>query len=140
MRETFAEDIFALLSRHGIPPSSMWLEITESLLLNIEHKFISEINKITDRFEIVSVIISLAHHLRKKVCAEGFETDAQVQYLKDLGCEAAKGYLISKPLSATDFESFFKRRYLNQTLNTILPQQNQWLCKSIAIRLPEHMV
>lgn len=35
MRETFAEDIFALLSRHGTPPSSMELEITESLLLNI---------------------------------------------------------------------------------------------------------
>jgi EAL domain-containing protein (putative c-di-GMP-specific phosphodiesterase class I) len=54
------------------------------------------------------MIITLAHHLRKTVCAEGVETEAQLQFLKDLGCEKAQGYLISDPLSAGDFESFLK--------------------------------
>jgi|GEM_PF-4610160 len=151
MRDNFATDFLNLLNEYGVLPTSIELEITESLLLNItgplseslkllrqqgvlididdfgtgysslsylttlpfdvlkiDRAFVTEVVKASDKSEIVSMIITLAHHLRKTVCAEGVETEAQLQFLKDLGCEVAQGYLISAPLSAGDFESFLK--------------------------------
>jgi EAL domain-containing protein (putative c-di-GMP-specific phosphodiesterase class I) len=39
----------------------------------------------------------LAHNLGLKVVAEGVETQAQSDILKEVGCELAQGYLFSKP-------------------------------------------
>ena len=46
-----------------------------------------------ETLEIVRVIVMLAHHLGLKVVAEGVETRAQLDLLKQLGCERAQGYL-----------------------------------------------
>ncbi len=83
-------------------------------VLKIDRAFVSEVAKVSNKSEIVTVIISLAHHLRKTVCAEGVETDAQLQFLKDLGCEMAQGYLISQPISAKEIESFLNNQYLTR--------------------------
>ncbi|HZM46600.1 MAG TPA: EAL domain-containing protein [Burkholderiales bacterium] len=51
---------------------------------------------------IVTTIIALAHCLNLKVTAEGVETGEQSRLLKLLRCDAAQGYLFSKPLPAAD--------------------------------------
>jgi diguanylate cyclase (GGDEF)-like protein/PAS domain S-box-containing protein len=51
---------------------------------------------------IVRTVIDLAHNLGKQVCAEGVEDEETWQMLKDLGCDLAQGYYISRPLSALD--------------------------------------
>ena len=40
-----------------------------------------------------------------KVLAEGVETTEQFEYLKSLDCDEYQGYLFSRPLSASEFES-----------------------------------
>ena len=75
-------------------------------VLKIDRLFVAEISESSENHEIVSVIIDLAHQLRKTVCAEGVENEAQLQFLKERGCEMAQGYYLSKPLSADDFEKF----------------------------------
>jgi EAL domain-containing protein (putative c-di-GMP-specific phosphodiesterase class I) len=55
--------------------------------------------------EIVRIIVMLAHNLGLKVVAEGVETQAQLDLLRDLGCERAQGYLFSKPV---DHETILK--------------------------------
>ncbi|MGA8236639.1 MAG: EAL domain-containing protein, partial [Candidatus Sulfotelmatobacter sp.] len=59
--------------------------------------------------EIVRVIVMLAHGLRLKVVAEGVETQAQVDLLKDIGCELAQGYLYSKPAAAETIEQLLSK-------------------------------
>jgi EAL domain-containing protein (putative c-di-GMP-specific phosphodiesterase class I) len=54
--------------------------------------------------EIVRIIVMLAHGLRLKVVAEGVETEAQAEMLKDIGCELGQGYLYSKPVPAETIE------------------------------------
>lgn len=49
-------------------------------------------------WEIVRMIISLAHTMDVIVVAEGVETEAQRERLRDLGCEQGQGYLFGKPL------------------------------------------
>jgi EAL domain-containing protein (putative c-di-GMP-specific phosphodiesterase class I) len=46
----------------------------------------------------------LAHGLHLKVVAEGVETQAQVDLLKDMDCELAQGYLYSKPAAVGAIE------------------------------------
>jgi EAL domain-containing protein (putative c-di-GMP-specific phosphodiesterase class I) len=42
----------------------------------------------------------MAHRLGKNVIAEGVETESQLAYLKQAGCDRVQGYLFSKPVPA----------------------------------------
>ena len=57
-------------------------------------------------WKIVSSFISLAHELNISVVAEGIETEAQLSYLLRKNCDIVQGYLYSKPLPVSDFESW----------------------------------
>ena len=72
--------------------------------LKIDRAFISRIDTDLATHEIVRVIVMLAHGLRLKVVAEGIETQAQVDLLKDIGCELAQGYFYSRPIAAEAIE------------------------------------
>ncbi len=52
---------------------------------------------------IVRTVIDLAHNLGKQVCAEGVEDAETLQRLKEMGCDLAQGYWISRPAKADDF-------------------------------------
>ena len=52
---------------------------------------------------IVLTTIKLAHSLGLEVVAEGVENEGALRLLAGAGCEQAKGYLLSKPLSPKDF-------------------------------------
>lgn len=73
--------------------------------LKIDRVFVSRMDSDADTLEIVRVIVILAHHLGLRVVAEGVETQAQLDLLKQLGCERAQGYLFSKPV---DHETIVK--------------------------------
>lgn len=66
--------------------------------LKIDRSFISRVDTDVETAEIVRVIVMLARGLRLQVVAEGVETQAQADWLKDIGCELAQGYLFSKPV------------------------------------------
>ena len=57
---------------------------------------------------IVSGIITIACGLGMRVVAEGVETTAQLDFLRDHGCHAAQGYLYSRPLEADDLYRFLE--------------------------------
>ena len=66
--------------------------------LKIDKLFISNIcNDNSDKI-ITSSIISLAHGLNMQVVAEGIEDEYTYNYLKEINCDIAQGYWISKPL------------------------------------------
>jgi hypothetical protein len=50
----------------------------------------------------------MSHALGKKVVAEGVETEAQLALLRELGCDFAQGYLLSRPIPADEFERFMR--------------------------------
>ena len=51
---------------------------------------------------IVRTVIDLGHNLGKQVCAEGVENKETWQMLREMGCDLAQGYWISRPLSGSD--------------------------------------
>jgi EAL domain-containing protein (putative c-di-GMP-specific phosphodiesterase class I) len=76
-------------------------------LLKIDRSFVSDILTDKNDSEIVSTIITLAHKMGLKVTAEGVETKEQKDYLRKEGCDYMQGYLLGKPVPATEFESLY---------------------------------
>jgi len=57
--------------------------------------------------EIATAVIRLSSALGMQTIAEGVETDAQRRMLVQLGCPLMQGYLTARPLTATDFVTFW---------------------------------
>lgn len=74
--------------------------------LKIDRSFVRDIE--TDRHdaEICSATVALAQKLGFEVVAEGVETPGQLQFLHNIHCDKAQGYLISKPLPAAEIPYF----------------------------------
>jgi len=79
-------------------------------VLKIDRSFIHEMTLTPEGLSLVSSMISLAHTLGLKVVAEGVETEEQSRLLRLLRCDEMQGFLYSKPVPATDFESRFLAR------------------------------
>ena len=76
--------------------------------LKIDQSFISEIPHDENDVAIVRSILSLGHSLGLHIVAEGVETDEQLAFLYNEGCDAIQGYLFSPPLSPADCEALMR--------------------------------
>lgn len=74
--------------------------------IKIDRSFVQEIGSSKNAMVIMSAVVNLATGLEMIITAEGVETQAQLDWLKSVGCTEVQGYLISRPLPATHFRSF----------------------------------
>lgn len=70
--------------------------------IKIDKLFIQQLGVHASDTFIIRAIIALSRSLGIKVLAEGIETEAQLQFLRDEGCETGQGYLFSMPLPPED--------------------------------------
>ncbi|HJQ36810.1 MAG TPA: EAL domain-containing protein [Thermoanaerobaculia bacterium] len=75
------------------------LKIDKSFVLNLR-------TAASDDIVIVRSTIELGHNMGLRVIAEGVESAEAWQILKNLGCDMAQGYFISKPLPANEFRAW----------------------------------
>jgi diguanylate cyclase (GGDEF)-like protein/PAS domain S-box-containing protein len=76
--------------------------------LKIDQSFVRNVVIERDATEIVSAIIGLAHRMGLRVVAEGVETEAQLDYLRENGCDEIQGYHFSTPLAPHDFADLLR--------------------------------
>ena len=84
-------------------------------ILKIDQCFVRDIENNTKKQAITKAIIDMAHQLGLKVIAEGVETEGELKFLRQNGCDEMQGYLFSRPLPFRDFTRLVK----NQTILSI---------------------
>lgn len=72
--------------------------------LKIDGSLLAEMPGEPEAAIIVRSIVELAHTLGLKACAEGVETPAAVQHLREIGCDALQGRIVCSPVRASDLE------------------------------------
>jgi diguanylate cyclase (GGDEF)-like protein len=80
--------------------------------IKIDRSFVSQMAAGSSEAIIVSSTVDLAHNLGLRAVAEGVEEPATLEQLAALGCDAAQGYAIGRPLDAQE-----TTRYLLSTVS-----------------------
>ena len=78
--------------------------------IKIDRSFVSDIEDGEHDASIARAAIAMGRSLGMKVVAEGVETDLQATLLARLQCDELQGYLIARPMSADDMDSFLLER------------------------------
>jgi diguanylate cyclase (GGDEF)-like protein len=77
--------------------------------LKIDKSFVMGMERDDSDAKIVRSTIDLAHNLGLSVVAEGVENQAILTQLRQLRCDEAQGYFISKPMPAAEFAAWRAR-------------------------------
>lgn len=78
--------------------------------LKIDRAFVSALDSGDTTARIAEMIVPLGHRLGMQVLAEGVETPAQAQALRQLGCDEVQGYLYGKPMPLDGFADWLAQR------------------------------
>ncbi len=71
--------------------------------VKIDQSFVRDIGRDANDDAIVRAIIAISESLDLKIIAEGVETEAQRDFLRQNGCTAFQGYLFGKPMPIEDW-------------------------------------
>lgn len=76
--------------------------------IKIDKSFIDDITKNNDSAAIVTATLAMAKELGIKTLAEGVETQEQLAFLQERGCQYIQGYYFSKPLDKNALEALLR--------------------------------
>lgn len=97
--------IYSSMDDFGTGYSSLsYLQQMPLHTLKIDRAFVKDICGNGENGAIARAIIAMAHSLGMEVIAEGVETEEQLVFLRDHGCDLIQGFYISKPLDTAAFE------------------------------------
>jgi diguanylate cyclase (GGDEF)-like protein len=74
--------------------------------LKIDRSFVVDLTTHEEARRVVRAVVGLAKALGRQVVAEGVETEAQFQVLRELGCDQVQGFYFAKPMTARALQSW----------------------------------
>jgi diguanylate cyclase (GGDEF)-like protein/PAS domain S-box-containing protein len=77
--------------------------------IKIDRAFVINLGRNPQSAAIVRAVIGLGHGLEMSIVAEGVETQEQLSFLADEGCDAVQGYFIGKPLPIGQYPALVGR-------------------------------
>ncbi|WP_081815950.1 EAL domain-containing protein [Phyllobacterium sp. UNC302MFCol5.2] len=72
--------------------------------IKIDRSFIRDVTTRADAFAIVELVTGVGRSLGMTTIAEGIETEEQFACVKQVGCEQVQGFLIGRPVPATQLD------------------------------------
>jgi diguanylate cyclase (GGDEF)-like protein/PAS domain S-box-containing protein len=152
LRGDFPGVVGRVLAETGLPPDSLELELTESVVmsnapqaadklhalrdlgvslaiddfgtgysslaylrrlpfttLKIDKEFVDDLTQGSEDAAITTTVLAMARSLGLKVVAEGVETEAQLDFLREHRCDEIQGFWLAPPLEAAECPAFIRR-------------------------------
>ena len=78
--------------------------------LKLDRSFVRDITTDADDATITRAVISMAHSLGLTIVAEGVETEAQLAFLADYGCDQVQGYYFARPMGAEECSTWLREQ------------------------------
>ncbi|MES0327094.1 MAG: EAL domain-containing protein [Gammaproteobacteria bacterium] len=111
LKQLSALDISIAIDDFGTGYSSLtYLHKLPIHTLKIDRSFLHEDRFNNNDHTIVNTIVAMAKGLKLNVIAEGVETQRQLDYLREIGCNEAQGFLFGKPMEATIIEKMLTQK------------------------------
>lgn len=85
--------------------------------LKVDQAFVREITTDPNDAAIATAVIAMALKMGMNVIAEGVETEAQLNFLRNEGCHEIQGYFWSRPLPPDALEKFFNEKLQPTVIN-----------------------
>ncbi|QRX81040.1 bifunctional diguanylate cyclase/phosphodiesterase [Glaciimonas sp. PAMC28666] len=85
--------------------------------LKIDQSFVRDICESSENRAIIAAIIGIAKSLGLQTIAEGVESEEQMTFLREKGCDEVQGFHIGKPLPPEQFVQNFERKKRRMRLN-----------------------
>ncbi len=79
-------------------------------ILKLDKAFFSESTNNVRSKKIITSMLNMAKELDLITVAEGVETQEQVDFLKEKGCDIAQGFFYAKPMNVLEFENFVNKK------------------------------
>jgi EAL domain-containing protein (putative c-di-GMP-specific phosphodiesterase class I) len=79
-------------------------------VLKIDRSFVAGVPGNPDDVSLVKAILAMAKGLDLKVVAEGVESDDQLRFLRNQGCDLAQGFLLARPMDDVAYGAYLKNR------------------------------
>jgi diguanylate cyclase (GGDEF)-like protein/PAS domain S-box-containing protein len=89
--------------------------------LKIDQSFVRGLGSDVSDTAIVQTILELGHLLQLGVIAEGIESEAQMAWLRQEGCEEGQGFYFSRPVPAAEFADLLRRQAASRALPFAAP-------------------
>ncbi|WP_404298360.1 EAL domain-containing protein [Halomonas sp.] len=112
MRECRSLGVKVALDDFGTGYSSLaYLRNLPIDVIKVDRSFVISMLESEDDLAIVESVIYLAQRFAKLVVAEGVESDAHIQRLKEMGCDLLQGFGIARPMPAEALASWCRAAY-----------------------------
>ena len=76
--------------------------------VKVDRTFIGGLEASADARSTTRAVIAMAHTLGLAVVAEGVETTAQLEALREMGCDEAQGYLLGRPIAGAELADWLR--------------------------------
>jgi len=109
--------IYFALDDFGTGFSSLsYLALLQPKIIKVDQSFVSPSFENSRNDTLLEAIISLGHKLNMTMLAEGIETSAQLERLRNLGCELGQGFLWSPAISNDEVPAMLRRTSLSSSV------------------------
>ena len=84
--------------------------------LKIDRSFIATIQSQDDKNSIITAIVAMAKEMGLNIVAEGVENQAQIDYVKAIGCPTVQGYWYGRPMTTDKMQTIILQQLGNYDL------------------------